>query len=238
MKYVTSLLIAGGAFAIASTAAQAAAVPTLSYEVFVNGALAFPAVSSTTGTLGTTAPANALPAGFSALSFTATGVPNIPSPDLATISSISTGMNFGSTSQTIELIITQTNLSTPSGIFSVTVTSDLNNLIGGGVTTTSKTFVDSSNTAFGEGATAKLVSSQNGIAGQDVTNGAGGETTAVNVGTGLYSETRDVFATFTGNSETLTTNNQLLTSVPEPASIALIGSALFGLGMIRRRKRS
>jgi hypothetical protein len=53
--------------------------------------------------------------------------------------------------------------------------------------------------------------------------------------TGLYSITEEIDLTAAGNGATLSGDDK--TSIPEPASLALIGAGLFGLGVIRRRKQ-
>ena len=53
----------------------------------------------------------------------------------------------------------------------------------------------------------------------------------------LFSETVVISATFTGGGAGLQASAQIV-RVPEPASLALLGSALLGFGFLRRNRRS
>jgi len=93
-------------------------------------------------------------------------------------------------------------------------------------------FVDSSNTAFSR---QQLLATQTYTGGP--TQDSGSIVANASLPNMLFSETSVIEAVFTGAGARLQSSTQL-TAVPEPATLALFGTALLGLGMVRRNRRN
>lgn len=213
----------------AATAAQAA--PTLSVQVYEDGVLQT-GLSSSSGT-GTLILSGSTP-NFLVNAFVS-GIPTVAAPSLVgQTTAISTATGFTG-SHTIRLLLTQTDVPSASagGLFaSLANTLTANLLVSGYLITgtTLENYADNSNTAFGM---ATLLASQG-------FTDPGGATPAIvsNLAlTGaLFSETMVITATFNGGGAALNTSSQII-AVPEPASLALFGTALLGFGLVQRSRR-
>jgi hypothetical protein len=177
-------------------------------------------------------------------SFSGTGVskPSLgsafsPETDLNAQATVPTGTKPTGATRTITFRITDTGFTLPgntdaaSGIGGTTATA----MLGGKVASTAKvdyaTYADAGNNPFGLGT---LVASATGLTGAPKSFGADIDK-LLKLGD-VYSLTQVITITQTGSGQTSFDANLSLTPVSEPAALALLGSGLLGIGLIRRRR--
>jgi len=216
--------------------AHANPVPTMSLEVFegMPGSLvsvAGPTPPTSSGSLQFT---SATIPNFSLVQASVAGFPIVPQADLSAGSIQMTTAGFTGTRE-LKILITQDNLDTIGNPINFQTSTAANFIAGAnqilGVTLSA--YLDTTNVDFGQGT---LIQS-------DMYTSAGTSGTinhALPFVNGPFSETFVIDALFSGNEAATLFPSIILntTSIPEPGTLTLLGTALVGLNMIRRRRQT
>jgi methionine-rich copper-binding protein CopC len=228
MKHLLTML----ATAALGAAALGLAVPahaTLTCTITVDGSAIASCPASGTGTIsfaGADAPL------FSSITLTGDGSPNLPQPDLSTVTlDVSSAATFTG-SHVLGVDIFQTGVAAPVGA-TLQTTATINGLINlPGPTTLSDAFNGTSTTLGTTLRSSTFAATFTGAIGPflDV------------LGVPLTADAQQYLITFTAPNQSANDTIQLQgispLSVPEPSSLGMLGVALLGLGLVYRRRQA
>lgn len=229
-----SLMAALALFGVAAASASALAEPVLGFRFFEDNVLqASASTSSTNGQL----LVNTQTTNFSVVSAIATGIPILQAPSMAVQTTSISSVGAFSGAHTLRLEFTQTDVpsSSAGGLFAQLASTMTSNFLANGNLIDAiaiSNYANANNTTFGtETLLAQSTFANAGASASPLM------ITSLSLPNLLFSETMVFEVTFRGGGAALQASSQIV-AVPEPASFALFGAALLGLGMVRRRNNA
>lgn len=215
-------LVAGAIGAVGGLAAapSAARADTISIGLAINGG---PITNEGSGT-GTFAFSGSFD-GFNVNNISGAGTPPLTDPKL--LASQALDVSTAGTPNVLDVYITESGITAKVGIHDF-ISGLTTNLISAGWTATLSTYLDAGDGVFTT-TTPLATDTFSAISATDFTDIA-------NAGSGPYSLTALYRLTPNGNTGSINSTIDI-ESLPEPGTLLLFGSALTGLGLIRRRRR-